>query len=79
MKTLRILAAAAMAVCLFETANAQVVLKARIGTPPPHRVVVVHRPPARRVVVVNHPYHRPYHRPYYAHRRTVVVRHPHRY
>lgn len=76
MKTIKLLAVAIAAVCFFETANAQVVVRARIGTPPPpHRVVVVHRPPVHRRVVVVH--HRPY-RHHYAHHR-VVVRHPHRY
>jgi hypothetical protein len=75
MKALKILAVAIVAFCTVETANAQVVVKARIGTPPPHRVVVVHRPPVhRRVVVVQR---RPYYR--HHHRQVVVVRHPHRY
>jgi hypothetical protein len=74
MKALKILAVAVVAVCCIETANAQVVVRARIGTPPPrHRVVVVQRPVHHRVVVT-----RPYHRPYYRHHRAMV-RHPHRY
>ncbi|MEO6523906.1 MAG: hypothetical protein ABIN91_19640 [Mucilaginibacter sp.] len=78
MKSLKILAVAVAAVCFFETANAQVVVRARIGTPPPrHRVVVVQHPVQRRVVVTRS-YHRPY-RHHYVHHRTVVVRHPHRY
>jgi hypothetical protein len=80
MKTLKILAVAAVAFFCFETADAQVVVRARIGTPPPHRrVVVVRHEPVRREVVVTH--QRPYHRPYYrhGHREVVVVRHPHRY
>jgi hypothetical protein len=68
MKALRILAVAVMAMCFFGSAHAQVVVRARIGTPPPRH----------RVVVVNRGYHRGYyHRPYYRHH--PVRRYHHRY
>ena len=75
MKALKMFAIAIVATCFFSAANAQVIVRARIGTPPPpHRVIVEHRPP-----VVYHPspvvvYHRPvavYHRPYYSRVRYV--------
>lgn len=79
MKTLKLLAVAIAAVCCFETANAQVVVRARIGAPAPrHRVVVVQQPVHRRVVVVQHQgYHRAYGHSY--RHREVIVRHPRRY
>lgn len=69
MKMLKIMLIALITVFTFGAAKAQVRVRATIGAPVHHRVVVVHRRPVyhRRVVVVRH-------RPYY-HRRHVVVVH----
>ncbi|MBD1394496.1 hypothetical protein [Mucilaginibacter glaciei] len=82
MKYLKVLAVAIITMFAVEGAQAQVVVKARIGAPaqrvyPARRTVVVNRPVYRRpyrrnVVVTRRAYRRPvYHRPA---RRTVVVR-----
>jgi hypothetical protein len=86
MKYIKVLAVAVIAMFAFESAQAQVVVKAHIGAPA-HRVyhrrtVVVNRPAYRpryhRAVVVNRPvYHRTVIRPAYrhnAHTRVVVRR-----
>lgn len=80
MKTIKLMLIALIATFTFSAANAQVRVRASIGAPPPHRVVVVHRPPyhprtvvvrrpayRRRVVVVHRPVHHYYRRPYYRH------------
>jgi hypothetical protein len=62
MKIFKTVAFAIVALCFFGSAEAQVVVKARIGERPHHRVVVVH-----------HRYYRHHYRP--RHREVVVVRH----
>lgn len=71
MKALKIALVALVTVFTFSAAEAQVHVGVRVGTPPPHRVVVVqhHRHVYHRRVVVVH------HRPVYHHRRVVVIRH----
>jgi hypothetical protein len=87
MKYLKVLAVAVVAMFAFEGAQAQVVVKARVGAPVQRvyhrRTVVVTRPVYRpryhRAVVVNRPvYRRTVIRPAYsrnAHTRVVVRRH----
>jgi hypothetical protein len=85
MKYLKVLAVAVIAMFAFEGAQAQVVVKARVGAPVHHiyhrRTVVVNRPVYRpryhRAVVVNRPvYRRTVVRPAYRHNAytRVVVR-----
>lgn len=82
MKYLKIFAVAIIALFGIETAKAQVVVNARIGTPVRPRTVVVERPvhradyyrPAYRRTAVYHRRPVVYHRP--AYRRTVVVNRP---
>ena len=62
MKTIKLTIAALILACTFQVASAQVRVGVRIGTPPPHRVVVVNRP--YHPVYYRHAY---YGRPYYAH------------
>ena len=61
MKIVRTALFAIAAICFFGSANAQIRIKARIGTPPP---------PHREVVVVHHPVVHHYHR-----RHVIVRRH----
>ncbi|MDB5287770.1 MAG: hypothetical protein JWR05_2719 [Mucilaginibacter sp.] len=63
MKYLKVLAVAIIAMFAFEGAQAQVVVKARVGAP-------VHHVYHRRTVVVNRPVYRP------RYRRAVVVNRP---
>ncbi|WP_147425576.1 hypothetical protein [Mucilaginibacter gracilis] len=68
MKILRIVAFAIVAICFFATAdaNAQVVVRARVGQPVHRRVVVRHRPVYRHGNYRHHYYarHRVHHRRY---------------
>lgn len=68
MKLFRFLLIAAITVCTFMTASAQVSVRASVGTQH-HRTVVVRKPVHHRTVVVRRPVRRHYHR------RHVVVRH----
>lgn len=70
MKLIRFLLIAAITVCTFMTANAQVSVRASIGTQRTHhRTVVVRRPVHHRTVIVRRPVRRHYRRHH------VVVRH----
>lgn len=63
MKTLKLAIAAALLAGTFQAANAQISVGLRIGTPPPHRVVVVREPVYREEYV--EPVYPVYHRTYY--------------
>ncbi|MDB5032337.1 MAG: hypothetical protein JWP71_3058 [Mucilaginibacter sp.] len=65
MKIVKTLLFAIMAICFLGSAQAQIRVKARIGTPPP---------PQHRVVVVQRPVHHYQARRHYVKRRHVVVR-----
>jgi hypothetical protein len=72
MKILKVLMIAIIALFTFEGANAQVVVKARVGAPV-HRHYYRH--PVRRTVLVTHRvYHPRYHRAVVVRHRPVIVR-----